>query len=129
MKTHYSWSLKGNKTEIKNSFFVGSVILILGILSNGSSIRIIANNTINSLKFITFMKTLKKLLNMNRNIRFEEILLIMNNWSIHKSKSTIKYLKKIKKNSSCLYSNIDSIKDVVWNIKVKIKIIMNKYKS
>ena len=96
LKTHYSWSLKGNKTEAKNSFIVGSASLIFGILSNGSSIGMITNGTINSLKFITFLKNLKEWLNKNKNFGFKETLLIMDIWSIHKSKSTINYLKKIK---------------------------------
>ena len=96
LKTHYSWSLKGNKTEAKKSFIVGSASLIFGILSNGSSIEMITNGTINSLKFITFLKNLKEWLNKNKNFGFKETMLNMDNWSIHKSKSTINYLKKIK---------------------------------
>ena len=51
---------KRNKAEAKYSFIFDCVILIFGILSNGSSIRIITNSVIHSLKFITFLKTPKK---------------------------------------------------------------------
>ena len=47
-KIDYAWNKKGDVKEYNNSPFIGSVSLILAILSNGTWIAMIVNSSINS---------------------------------------------------------------------------------
>ena len=57
----------------------------MAILSNGSFLAILTNKTINSQKFVFFLWQLSKLLKDNEWFGFKDVLILMDNWSIHKS--------------------------------------------
>ena len=56
VKSHYSWGFKGIPIETNNSAITDSVSTIMGICSNGSWINLIVNDTIDSTKFVWFIK-------------------------------------------------------------------------
>ena len=85
MKINYSWGVKGYHVEAKNSPFAGSVNAWMAILSNGSFIAMLTNETINSQKFILFLTQLHRLLKNNEWFEFKDVLILLDNWSIHKS--------------------------------------------
>ena len=85
MKYNYGWSLKGVPWETKNSPFSNSASLWLAICSNGAWISLISNETINSIKFMLFLDHLHSWLKSFNNFGYDEVLLILDNWSYHKS--------------------------------------------
>ena len=124
IKNDYSWSLKGISKEAKNAPFVGSAWIISCILSNGNWISLITNNTVNSIKFVVFLENLKQWLRNNNNFNYSDVLLLLDNWSIHKSRESIKKLKKI--NAKILYlppysPNFAPVEEFFGIMKMKIK--------
>ena len=51
--------------------------------------------TIDSTKFIVFIENLNRWLIDHSNFKYSNVLIILDNWSIHKSKETLCKLKKI----------------------------------
>ena len=95
IKTRYSWGLKGKPIEAKNWSFSGSISWILAIWSNGSWIWLLCNSSVDSSKFIWFIKIMKRWLEDNNNFGYNQIDLLLDNCSFHKSIKTQKYLKKL----------------------------------
>ena len=95
LKNNYSWSMRGEINEAKNSPFVGSLSLVTAICSNGWWITMLTNETIDSTKFIVFIENLNWWLIDHSNFNYSNVLIILDNWSIHKSKETLFKLKKI----------------------------------
>ena len=58
-KINYSWSTRGKNKVVHNAPFVGSMYMILTLLSNGWWIWLITNHTINSNIFIDYLKIMK----------------------------------------------------------------------
>ena len=85
MKINYSWGVKGYPVEAKNSPFSDSVSAWMATLSNGSFIAMLTNETINSHKFRLFLRQLHRWLKNNEWFEFDDVLILMDNWSIHKS--------------------------------------------
>ena len=96
VSSKYSWGFKGSPIELKNSPFYGSVNLVLAIYSNGAWISFITNKTIDSLYFLWFINILDSWLKSKNNFKYEEIMLILDNWSFHKSLQTRELLRKLK---------------------------------
>ena len=88
VKTQYSWGIKGNPVEVKNQSFTGSMSWILAIWSNGSWIWFLSNNSIDSDRFIWFIKIMNKWLNSHNNFGYDNINLLLDNCSFHKSNKT-----------------------------------------
>ena len=78
IKSNYSWSTKGNPAEWLNSPYTRSTSIYMAVCSNG---------TIDSVKFSTFIEHLENWLKENHYFEIYDILLIMENWSIHKTKA------------------------------------------
>ena len=95
VKTLYSWSFKGISNEKKNSSFSGSISWILAICSNGFWICFLINQTIDSNSFIWFLKILNQWLIANKNFGYDEIFLLLDNCSTHKSEVTQSLFKKL----------------------------------
>ena len=95
VKTNYSWGYKGETIEAKNSSFSGSISWILAIWSNGSWIWLLANQTIDSNCFVWFIKILNSWLNLNNKFGYHETIFLLDNCAVHKSKLTMKLLKKL----------------------------------
>ena len=125
-KVNYSWSIKGINKEVKNIPFSGNLYLILAVLSNGKWFLLSSKNTIESLTFCHFIKKLNNWIYSSKKSEYDSILLIMDNWSSHKSKNTINTLKQtdFKVNFLPIYSPDLSpvemcfayIKQQLWNI-------------
>ena len=115
---------KSISKEAKNALFVGSAWIISCILSNGNWISLITNNTVNSIKFVVFLENLKQWLRNNNDFNYSDILLLLDNWSIHKSIESIKKLKKI--DAKILYlpsysPNFAPVEEFFGIMKMKIK--------
>ena len=95
IKSNYSWGFKGKHIEAKNVSFSGSISWILAILSNGTWIWFLSSNSINSDSFIWFIKIMENWLNHNNNFGYEQIHLLLDNCSVHKSCKMKSVLKKL----------------------------------
>ena len=130
-KLNWSWRLRGVEIECKNSQFSGSVSLCMAILSNGSWFWLLTDNRIEAQKIVTFLCYLSKWLLNNRNFNNTNILLILDNCSIQKSKDikerlkllywTVMYLLVY----SLIYSPIENCFGIIksfWKRDAKVKI-------
>ena len=88
VKTLYSWSFRGVSNEKKNSSFSGSTSWVLAICSNGFWICFLLNRIIDSDNFTWFIKILHHWLKTNDNFGYDEVFILFDNWSIHKSEVT-----------------------------------------
>ena len=95
-KVNYSWGLKGYPIEAKNIFITGSVSSWMAILSNGAWISMVTDSMFDSNRFALFLQHLFKWIEDNKNFGFSEVMVIMDNWSIHKSANVRTLLKKQK---------------------------------
>ena len=95
IKTNYSWSVKGISKEVLNSPFSGSLSMISSICSNGNWMNFITNSTINWDKFLVYLDYLCKWIKDNRNFGFKEVLIVLDNCSIHKTLKTKRKLRKM----------------------------------
>ena len=84
---NYSWTIKGKQWEALNTPFTGSTSICMAICSNGSWICLLTNQTFNSNRFLVFFEYLEDWLKCNKYFNYEEILLIMDNCSIHKTEA------------------------------------------
>ena len=80
----------------KTLIFSGSVSFVLSICYNGAWISFITNKKINSFNFLWFINILDSWLKYKNNFKYEEIMLILDNWSFHKSLQTREILLKLK---------------------------------
>ena len=101
IKNAYSWGLRGKQTEAKNSPFIGSINWIMAILWNGSWIWMLTNESINSIKFLSFLSSLSNWLKNNKDFNYNKTLTILDNWSIHKWNNVKQMLSKI--NTKVMY--------------------------
>ena len=91
----YSWSRKGIPFEAKNSPFIGSINWIMSIWSNGTWFLQLTNETADSNKFKLFLDKLNEWIIINESFQKQEVLIVLDNWSIHKSKEVMQKLKQI----------------------------------
>ena len=96
IKRDYSWIFKGQNKELKNAFYSGSVSIVMGIWSNGYWIGMLTNESIDTSKFIIFVENLIQWVKNNEYFGYWELLIILDNCAIHKSKYSIQKLNKIK---------------------------------
>ena len=87
MKNEYSWIRKGENETINNIWFSNSMSMISAITSEGSTISWWVNGSINSDIFSKFIRNLKEFMMKNMKLPLDKVLLILDNASIHKSKS------------------------------------------
>ena len=93
-KLQYSWEFKGVPIESQNSLFVGSVSMVMAILSNGSWINFVINETINSANFSWFLKILYSWLKTKNFFSFSKVAIILDNCSYTKVIQLKFYLAK-----------------------------------
>ena len=91
--TNYSWELKSKPIESKNSLFSDPLSLIMAICSNGSWMSFMIDETIGSINFIWFISILHHWIVSNNYYEYNKVLLLLNNWSYHKSNNSMKILK------------------------------------
>ena len=85
-KINYSWSLKGEIWSVSNISFKESVYLICAITSIGDLYALFLTNKNNSSSFIKFIGKMMVWLWVDLNIDLNRIVLMLDNWSIHRSK-------------------------------------------
>ena len=85
IKKNYSWCLKGRSSEWLNSCYSGSTSIVMAVWSNGTWTAFITNTTINSEKFLMLIEHLEDWLKKSHYFELYDVLLIMDNWSIHKT--------------------------------------------
>ena len=117
----------GKSKEVKNIGFSRSLSIVMTILNNGVIFTLLTNATIDSMKFWLFLENLNSWINKNKMFGFSEALLLMDNWSIHKSKITKTTLWEI--NSKVLYllvyrPGFSPIE--MWFSILKRKLLLNK---
>ena len=95
VKINYSWGYKWKPIEWDNSSFTGFISWIRAICSKGSWLTLLTNQIINAENFVWFIKILNNWLNLNNNFGYNEVLIILDNWYVHKSKLTQILLKKL----------------------------------
>ena len=95
-KINYSWGLKGKDIEVWNSSFIGSVNIITDIWSNGVWMIMILNQTIGSTNFTWFLKIICKWLKSYNCFKYRQVIILLNNWPIHKSSIAIDCLEKMR---------------------------------
>ena len=95
-RINYSWLSKGTSYPITNMKFNNSISLISAIWSNGFSLSALVKGTNNSEIFLKFLERMIKELQVNWDIWIHRWMILLDNWSIHKSKLITDYLKKWK---------------------------------
>ena len=93
--TNYSWELKVKPIESKNSPFSDPLSLIMAICSNGSWMSFMIDETIDSINFIWFNSILHHWIVSNNYYEYNKVLLLLDNWSYHKSNNSMKILKTL----------------------------------
>ena len=120
IKNSYSWSRKGVPTEAKNSPFTGSINCLMAILSSGQWLLLLTNKTSNSEKFVLFLNKLNSWISANEGFGYKDILITLDNWSIHKSKEVTQILKELNFNVIYLPAYTPQFAPIeMWFSKVK----------
>ena len=96
IKRDYSLIFKEQNKEVKNAFYSVSVSIVMGIWSNEYWIGMLTNESIDTSKFIVFVENLIQWIKNNEYFGYWELLIILYNCAIHKSKYSIQKLNKIK---------------------------------
>ena len=94
-KINYSWSKKGETWVMNNASLQGSNSFIGAITSLGCWRMTKLNSTNDSGKFIEFLGKLFVWLRVDLKLDMNKIILILDNWSIHRSKKSLSYLNNM----------------------------------
>ena len=92
-KSEYSWSERGSSRAIWNIKFSKSASIISWIYSNGLSLNAISDRTITSEIFLEFLESLLCFVIRKSSYKSHQIVLILDNWSIHKTNSVKNWAK------------------------------------
>ena len=95
-KNAYSWGVIGHPIEYQNSAIAGSASMIIVILYNWSRITLVTSETIDSNNFIWFLKIMANWLYSHNYFGYSEVILLLDNYLIHKSSSTTKVLQSFR---------------------------------
>ena len=95
MKTERSWGFKGVELEAKSLNFWNSTSMWMAILSNGAWFCMLTNETITSDKILLFLWKLDWWIRENNHFEYSNILLLLDNCSIQKSKEVKDLLIKL----------------------------------
>ena len=94
-KANYSWSRRSEYSFINNISFVESRSLIWAITSDGEWFASHLDGKNNSATFIEFVGKLVKWIRIDLHYPMDKIILLLENWPIHKAKKWIGYLNKL----------------------------------
>ena len=95
-RINYSWLPKGLSCPITNVKLNNSISLISAIWSNGFFLSALVKGSNNSEIFLKFLERMIKELQVNWDIWIHRWIILLENWSIHKSKLITDYLKQWK---------------------------------
>ena len=93
-KLNYSWSKRGENLEVQNKNFSNSISLIMAILNTGQWYWWVLVGTVNSGNFQLFINYLHNWLVDNNMFGKKDVSIILDNWSSHRSNSSIKTIKR-----------------------------------
>ena len=88
-----SWLKKGTSWEIFSHKYSGAVSLIWAINSEGDYLAAILNDRLNSWTFIEFLKMISYWIHSNDQSENKNVMILLDNWSIHRSKLSIEHIK------------------------------------
>ena len=92
-KTMYSWSKRGEASELTNIGFNNSTSLITAISSTGKVFAVNTKGPVNSSLFLKFLKSLRRFIEEEWNVCLSKALVILDNAATHRSKKTIEFMK------------------------------------
>ena len=93
-KSNYSWIHKGQHKFWNNICFKGSLSLICSITNKGEWFVSNLIKTNNSKTFMEYISELIKWLRIDLNADMNKIIIMLDNWQVHKSKAWLKYLNE-----------------------------------
>ena len=93
-KSNYSWTKRGANWSSSNISFSSSFSLIWAITSLGNWWASHLESTNNSTTFIEFLDNCLKWLRVDLQIDMRKIVIVLDNWAIHRSKKVMSYLNK-----------------------------------
>ena len=85
IKEHYSWLPKGKSSVITNDIFTGRVNMILGVTINGDYLGLMTWRTVNSEDYCLYLTLLSKSLKGTENGIHNDVTVIQDNASIHRT--------------------------------------------
>ena len=88
-----SWLKIGINWEIFSQKYSGSISAIWAISSKGDYIAALLNLRLNSSSFIEFLKILRLWINLHYEIDENRVLILLDNWPVHRGKLSIEYMK------------------------------------
>ena len=94
----YSWWKRGTSVELKSLPFKGSISIIFWIFSNGAYFWSIIQRTVNSSIFCQYLKMVSDWISRKVIFESKRIILILDNWSSHRAKSTKQVMNASKLN-------------------------------
>ena len=93
-KSNYSWTKRGANWSSSNISFSSSLSLIWAITSLGDWWASHLESTNNFTTFIEILGNCLKWLRVDLQIDMRKIVIVLNNWAIHRSKKVMSYLNK-----------------------------------
>ena len=87
-----SWLKTGINWEIFSQKYSGAISAIWAITSKGDYISAALNLRLNSSSFIEFLKILRQWINQHYKIDEDRVLILLDNWPIHRSKISKEYM-------------------------------------
>ena len=94
-KKDFSWIPKGREQIVKSITMRNSWSLVTAIFSTSSVIATKSSGSINSELFVDFLNVLAKFIEDEEKIGFQNCLVILDNASIHRSKTTVEKIESI----------------------------------
>ena len=94
-RLNYSWGMRGENSSVNSISFVGSRSLIWAITSRGEWFASHLDGTNNAGTFVEFVGRLVKWIRIDLHYPMDKIILLLDNWPIHKSKKWINYFNKL----------------------------------
>ena len=95
-KNARTWIPKGWNKPILNTCFKGTRCFICAITSNGHIFISWLTSTNKSDNFIDFLNELKQWIKLDLQYKMTNVVIILDNWRVHKSRQTIAALNKMK---------------------------------
>ena len=89
-----TWLKTGTNWEVFSQKYSVAISLIWAISSDGKYIAVALNNRLNSNTFIEFLKIIEHWINEYHQDYYRKVLILLDNWSIHRSKQSKDYMRK-----------------------------------
>ena len=94
-RLNYSWGMRSENSSVNSISFVGTRSLIWAITSRGEWFASHLDDTNNAGTFVEFVGRLVKWIRIDFHYPMDKIILLLDNWPIHKSNKWINYFNKL----------------------------------